>query len=420
MLRTHQLLDRQQQHMQRQSCRHKVQLLITAAWTSLLALVLLLPANVMRNQSRMFFARTALKVLVPLQPVGWADFLLADMFTSLAKSSSDVTRSVCLMLHGPLAHPLHPYSATAASSCGYLTIGSLAALVLPFAIRMLQCISVWRAGGPRSQLFNALKYASSLPALILTAFEHEHHVHKQLFAWKRLWVGTMLLNSCYSFYWDVEQDWDMPWVMQYGGRKFGPLRLPALKGSHTYSSGWYAWLLLSNLLLRFTWAHRCACCCASRGPTGALAAALHVGPQVRLLLRFTWAHRLLGDLEAHNEVLLAVALLEVLRRWQWAFVRVESETRKLGLLTSQLEDGLVTSKSGDVMVLANGAAQHAAAAAGHHHGSASRGASSDGVAFGGDRADVKMHLHGLIRGHVHAHANSLQEGAAVAVPLLKA
>uniref|UniRef100_A0A383V567 EXS domain-containing protein n=1 Tax=Tetradesmus obliquus TaxID=3088 RepID=A0A383V567_TETOB len=348
-----------------------------------LAFVLLLPANVMRKQSRMFFARTALKVLVPLQPVGWADFLLADILTSLAKSSSDVTRSVCLMLHGPLAHPLHPYSATAASSCGYLTLGSLAALVLPFAIRMLQCISVWRAGGPRSQLFNALKYASSLPALILTAFEHEHHVHKQLFAWKRLWVVTMLLNSCYSFYWDVEQDWDMPWVMQYSGRRFGPLRLPALKGSHTYSSGWYAWLLLSNLLLRFT-----------------------------------WAHRLLGDLEAHNEVLLAVALLEVLRRWQWVFGRVESETRKLGLLTSQLEDGLVTSKSGDVMVLADGAAQHAAAVAAGH--GASRGASSDGVAFGGDRADVKMHLHGLLRGHVHAHANSLQEGAAVAVPLLKA
>jgi hypothetical protein len=43
-----------------------------------------------------------------------------------------------------------------------------------------------------------------------------------------------------------------------GGRKFGPLQLPALKGSHSYSSGWYAWLLLSNLLLRFSWAHRYA------------------------------------------------------------------------------------------------------------------------------------------------------------------
>jgi hypothetical protein len=116
--------------------------------------------------------------------------------------------------------------------------------------------------------------------------------------------------------------------------------------------------------------------------------------------------RLLGDLEAHNEVLMAVALLEVVRRWQWVFVRVESETRKLGLL-APLEDGLVTSKSSDSLA--------SSVTAG-----VSRVASSDGVAFGGDRADVKMHLHGLIRGHVHSHANSVQEGAAVAVPLLKA
>lgn len=68
-----------------------------------LALALLLPVNVLRKSSRMFFACTLLKVLVPLQPVGWADFLLADMLTSLAKSSSDITRSACLMLHGASA-----------------------------------------------------------------------------------------------------------------------------------------------------------------------------------------------------------------------------------------------------------------------------------------------------------------------------
>jgi hypothetical protein len=124
--------------------------------------------------------------------------------------------------------------------------------------------------------------------------------------------------------------------------------------------------------------------------------------------------RLLGDLEAHNEVLMAVALLEVVRRWQWVFVRVESEARKLGLLTP-LEDGLVTSKSGNLNALA------ADVAVGAHH-SASRQASSDGVVFGGDRADVKMHLHGLIRGHVHSHAAGVQQGAAAVgvLPLLKA
>lgn len=96
-----------------------------------------------------------------------------------------------------------------------------------------------------------------------------------------------------------------------GGHKAGGwLPLPALKGSHLYSPRWYTWLLLSNLLLRFS-----------------------------------WAHRLLGDLEAHSSVLMAVALLEVVRRWQWLFVRVETELRKLRalqLLPKDSEDDLTS------------------------------------------------------------------------------
>lgn len=87
-------------------------------------------------------------------------------------------------------------------------------------------------------------------------------------------------------------------MLSIGGHKaFGWVPLPALKGSHLYSHRWYMWLLMSNLVLRFS-----------------------------------WAHRLLGDLEAHNSVLLVVALLEVVRRWQWLFVRVETELRKLKAL----------------------------------------------------------------------------------------
>ncbi|KAF8070926.1 PDIL2-2 [Scenedesmus sp. PABB004] len=264
---------------------------------------LLAPGAPPRRGARLFFARTLLKVGAPLGSVGWADFLLADCLTSLAKSSSDAWRASCLILHGPLAHPSHPSSAAAAAACGPLRLPALGALVLPFVLRMLQCVSVWRAGGPRGQLVNALKYASSLPALVLTAVEHEHHVAKRAFAWRRTWIGVMAFNSLFSFYWDVEQDWDMPWLAQYGGRRLGPLRLPALKGSHAYPAAWYTWLLASNLALRFT-----------------------------------WAHRLLGDAEAHNEVLMAVACLEVLRRAQWLYVRVETELRRLGLLAPALED----------------------------------------------------------------------------------
>jgi len=80
-------------------------------------------------------------------------------------------------------------------------------------------------------------------------------------------------------------------------KAFGWLPLPGLKGSHLYNPRWYAWLLVSNLVLRFS-----------------------------------WAHRLLGDLEAHSSVLMVVALLEVVRRWQWLYVRTETELRKLKAL----------------------------------------------------------------------------------------
>lgn len=92
--------------------------------------------------------------------------------------SQDVRAPRPLLAAGQLAHPMRPESAAAAATCGPLTMVSLAALVLPYFLRMVQCVSVWRAGGPASQLFNALKYASSLPALMLTQMEHEHHVHK--------------------------------------------------------------------------------------------------------------------------------------------------------------------------------------------------------------------------------------------------
>lgn len=263
------------------------------------AALMLMPVNAfVRRPSKVFFCRTLGRVLIPTRPVSWADFLLADILTSLAKSSSDLSRSTCLILHGQLAHPMRPESAAAAATCGPLTAVSLSALVLPYLLRMVQCVAVWRAGGPVAQLFNALKYASSLPALMLTQMEHEHHVHRLKFPLRRMWLGVMLLNSTYSFYWDVEQDWDLPWLTQYGGRKlFGFLPLPGLKGSHLYSPRWYAWLLASNLVLRFS-----------------------------------WAHRLLGDLEAHSSVLMVVALLEVVRRWQWLYVRVETELRKLRAL----------------------------------------------------------------------------------------
>jgi hypothetical protein len=67
-----------------------------------LALLLLLPAHVLARGSRALFVGTVWRVLLPLDEVTWSDFLLADMFTSLAKSCMDLERSLCHTATGGL------------------------------------------------------------------------------------------------------------------------------------------------------------------------------------------------------------------------------------------------------------------------------------------------------------------------------
>lgn len=76
--------------------------LLPAAFYFAVALLLLAPADVLSRPSRLFFAGTLQRVLLPLQEVSWADFLLADMMTSLSKSSADLARAGCGLLAGAL------------------------------------------------------------------------------------------------------------------------------------------------------------------------------------------------------------------------------------------------------------------------------------------------------------------------------
>ena len=78
--------------------------------------------------------------------------------------------------------------------------------------------------------------------------------------------------------------------------------LPSLRASVVFSASWYAWAAMSNLLLRLS-----------------------------------WTHRLLGDLEAMSAVALAVGLFEVARRYQWAFMRVETELRRRRQLVAPVQ-----------------------------------------------------------------------------------
>lgn len=168
-------------------------------------------------------------------------------------------------------------------------------------IRFRQCcIEALRA---RSQgktgfqhLANAAKYATAFPVLIFSAIKRENHPERM---WasetglSRLWLLAIFTNSFYSFYWDVTKDWDLtlftsaeernaegqPWALRRS-RIFAPDSL-------------YYGAIAVDLLLRCTWS---------------------------LKLSVHLYH--LNDLEGG---IFLIELFEILRRWMWVFLRVETE-----------------------------------------------------------------------------------------------
>ncbi|KAL8304074.1 hypothetical protein RB597_004609 [Gaeumannomyces tritici] len=231
----------------------------------------------------------------------FGDILLADVLTSYSRVLADLYVCVCMFLRsGNSAATAPPDRACGAS----LAVPLL--LALPYAIRLRQCLTeylrVRRApykesvGWGGQHLANAAKYATAFPVIALNAAVRpgaSQTSSRPLLG--RAWVAAVLLNSLYSFYWDVAKDWDLTLLsarrraaapdQPYGLRR----RLHLAPGPPAY----YAAVAL-DLALRCTWVVRVV------GPTADRASGLE------------------GSI-------FALELLEVLRRWVWIFFRVETE-----------------------------------------------------------------------------------------------
>ena len=275
------------------------------------------PRAVFPPESRHLFAATAARVALPTREVTWSDFLLADVATSLAAPIAGAAAALCHLLTA--SSPLAPLSHESSCAKGSLLI--FAAAASPYAARFVQCLRVWRDTGNTGQLWNALKYATAFPALWLAgACERERLVGSFSTSsssgkngstkaatpgvcWG--WVAAQLLNSCFSYYWDVERDWEVSWFSNRGGGggngnggnsgSISLVRAPIIKSSATLSKRYYLWLLGSNVVGRLAWLHR-----------------LH--PATR----------------AWPLAPVAAGALEAARRAQWVPARVEVELRKIG------------------------------------------------------------------------------------------
>ncbi|TBU33862.1 EXS-domain-containing protein [Dichomitus squalens] len=339
--------------------------------------VLVCPFPIFYKQERDKFLAAIHRCAFPSpHRVYFSDVVFADIITSFAKVLGDLWLSLCMLLPSGslLSHPAYDS----------LTRWILPVIMsIPYAIRLRQCLVEYNSPNNESRrpLFNALKYASSFPVIFLSAAQRivvsditalkgeaaarePWHGEHQLF---RLWLLAAAINSLYSFWWDVTNDWGLDLLVpkhNAGTARLTdpprPLLLPRL---HSRSA------LLKHPAdddvpddIPHAIAHQ------ERRPhpyglRQTLLFPLAMYPfaiMVDLVLRLTWSAKLSTHLHAYSEgdlIIFWIELAEVVRRWIWVFLRVEweivKEARELDATRSSPSAGRL-SAGADVDVDARG------------------------------------------------------------------
>lgn len=237
------------------------------------------------GQLRMYLRRLVYNCFTPIvRPVAFADFFFADILCSLAKSMSDLERVVCSFGHGiALIH-------TSAGKCGDRNWKIPAVLLIPSIIRLLQCLRQFSDTREVKCLYNALKYMSAFPVIIISGVRHSIDHDDWIFFWRPLWIGFCVFNTCFSFYWDIKHDWALS-LFDAPTRRHADKAPLGLRERRIYGS-----------------------------PSVYYRAIL-----VNFLLRISWTYKLASHLRHHSAVLWLVTAAEITRRFQWSLFRVEVE-----------------------------------------------------------------------------------------------
>ncbi|XP_062106169.1 uncharacterized protein LOC133817615 isoform X2 [Humulus lupulus] len=280
-----------------------------------IALLLVFPFDIFYLSTRFYLLRTLYRIVLPLQAITFSDFFVADILTSMSKVLSDLERSVCRMVHRQVA-TIAWFEAD--SVCGSHSVAIPIVLVLPYLFRLFQCLRQYKDTGEKTTLLNALKYSTAVPVIFLSALKYHVLHEKWLSFYRPLWLLSSVLNSLYSFYWDVTRDWDMS-----GFTRIFKFSRPSLLSNILFGRKWvYFWVLASNLILRCT-----------------------------------WTYKLSAHLRHNYLTLFTITALEIFRRFQWVFFRVENEWNKMNSKSNNLlsmselpteEDNLLASNNHNV------------------------------------------------------------------------
>ncbi|KAL7606949.1 hypothetical protein Lser_V15G20250 [Lactuca serriola] len=247
-------------------------------------LITICPFNIFYRANR-FFLLVCLWhcVCAPFYVVTLPDFFLADQFTSQVQLLRSLEFYVCYYGWGD-------YKKRDASKCIdsdiYKTIYIVVAVV-PYWLRVLQCLRRLCEGKDSTQALNALKYFSIIVAVVARTIQTQMiDTDARYMTIKYIALATSIFATIFATYWDLVMDWGLlcrnsenPWLRDK--------------------------LILPKRSIYF------------------------IAMVLNVLLRLAWMQTVLGFREApflHRNALVAiVASLEIIRRGLWNFFRLENE-----------------------------------------------------------------------------------------------
>ncbi|KAG2332806.1 hypothetical protein Bca52824_003986 [Brassica carinata] len=250
-------------------------------------IILFIPVDIFYMSSRYYLLWTFWRILFPVQTVTFSDFFLADILTSLSKVLSDLERSVCRMVHRQVATVAW---FEADSVCGSHSAVIPLVLVLPYLFRLFQCIRQYKDSKDIANIWNAGKYLTAVPVIFLSALKYFIDQDTWTYSIQPAWILSGLANTFFSFFWDVLRDWDLSVFT-----RIFKFTKPNLCSHLLYGRRWvYVWVIGSNLVLRWT-----------------------------------WTYKLSAHLRNNYITVFIITLLEIYRRFQWAFFRIENVWYKI-------------------------------------------------------------------------------------------
>lgn len=230
-------------------------------------------------------AVTLLEILkAPFGRVRFRDFFMADILCSASTTLNDFAFTIHYLTQ---LHEREIFSKP--SDFNHWNYYFFTVRLAPSWFRMMQCLNKYHNSGMKVNLYNFGKYSSKFICSIIEIIFIESKVYGGNGFY--LWAALNIFTTTYSTLWDFYMDWGLFRSFEKGSF--------LLRKQMKFHVCFYYWAILSNTFLRFFWVLM------------VYVATLKTGPAVFLA---KWGFNVWFYM-----------LAELLRRTQWALLRVENE-----------------------------------------------------------------------------------------------